>query len=43
LIVIDVDTSAIGMPSINVCMSASELMATPTWPTSPRLRSWSES
>ena len=43
LMVIEVETSASGMPSKRVSMSASESMATPTWPTSPRARSSSES
>src|SRR5215831_6581903 len=37
LIVIDVDTSPSGMPSNSVSMSASESIATPQWPISPRL------
>src|SRR5439155_20173802 len=32
-----------GMPSNSVSMSSSESMATPTLPTSPRARAWSES
>ena len=35
LIVIDVETASSGMPSNMVSMSASESIATPTWPTSP--------
>ena len=36
LMVIDVVTPASGIPSNSVSMSASELMATPHFPTSPR-------
>jgi hypothetical protein len=36
LIVIDVETSASGMPSNSTRMSSIESMATPTRPTSPR-------
>ena len=43
LIVIDVETWSSGMPSNTVSMSASESIATPTWPTSPAARSSSES
>ena len=43
LIVIDVETRSSGMPSNTVSMSASESIATPTWPTSPSARSSSES
>ena len=35
LMVIDVDTLSSGMPSNSVSMSASESIATPTFPTSP--------
>ena len=43
LIVIDVDTSPSGMPSKSVSMSSSVSMATPSRPTSPSERGWSES
>ena len=43
LIVIEVETRSSGMPSNTVSMSASESIATPTWPTSPAARSSSES
>ena len=43
LMVMDVETRASGMPSNSVSMSSSEQMATPTLPTSPRARGWSES
>ena len=43
LIVIEVVTLSSGMPSKTVSMSASESIATPTWPTSPAARSSSES
>ena len=43
LIVMDVETLSRGMPSNTVSMSASESIATPTWPTSPAARSSSES
>jgi hypothetical protein len=43
LIVIDVETSPSGMPSSRVLMSSIESMATPTRPTSPAARRWSES
>ena len=43
LIVIEVETRSRGMPSNTVSMSASESIATPTWPTSPAARSSSES
>ena len=43
LMVIDVETRSRGMPSKTVSMSASESIATPTWPTSPAARSSSES
>jgi hypothetical protein len=43
LIVIEVDTSASGSPARRRSMSSSESMATPTLPTSPSARGWSES
>ncbi len=43
LMVIEVVMSARGMPSKRVSMSASESMATPQWPISPRLVGASES
>ena len=43
LIVIDVVTCSTGMPSSRIRMSASESIATPTRPTSPAARGWSES
>ena len=43
LIVMDVVTSASGMPENRVSMSAAESMATPQWPTSPAERGSSES
>ncbi len=43
LMVIEVVMSPSGMPSNSVSMSASESMATPQWPTSPRLVGASES
>ena len=43
LIVIEVVTSASGMPSNSTSMSAAESMATPQWPTSPSERGSSES
>ena len=43
LIVIEVVTSSRSMPSNSTSMSAAESMATPQWPTSPRLRGSSES
>ena len=43
LIVIDVETSPSGIPEKSVSMSASESIATPSRPTSPSERSWSES
>ena len=43
LMVIDVLIWPIGIPLNNVSMSASESMATPQWPTSPRLVGASES
>ena len=43
LMVIEVETSSSGMPSKSASMSAREQMATPTLPTSPRARGWSES
>ena len=43
LIVIEVETRSRGMPSKRTLMSSIESMATPTRPTSPRARAWSES
>ena len=43
LIVIDVVTLSIGRSAMSRRMSASESMATPTLPTSPSDRWWSES
>jgi hypothetical protein len=43
LIVIDVDTRSSGIPLNNVAMSSIESIATPTRPTSPAARAWSES
>ena len=43
LIVIDVVTSPRSMPSKSASMSAAESIATPQWPTSPRLFGSSES
>ncbi len=43
LIVIEVVTSPRSMLSNSASMSAAESMATPQWPTSPRLRGSSES
>ena len=43
LIVMDVVTLSIGRSAIRRRMSASESMATPTLPTSPSAREWSES
>jgi hypothetical protein len=43
LIVIDVVTSASGMPAKSVCMSSRVSMATPSRPTSPSERWLSES
>ena len=43
LIVIDVETSPIGMPPKSVSMSSSVSIATPSRPTSPSERGWSES
>src|SRR3954466_6243299 len=43
LIVIDTVTAPRSMPANSVCMSSSESIATPSRPTSPRLRGWSES
>ena len=43
LIVIDVVTLSSGRPASSSRMSASESMATPTLPTSPSARAWSES
>ena len=43
LIVIDVVTSPSGMSLKSISMSAAESIATPQWPTSPRLSGSSES
>ncbi len=43
LMVMEVDTSCSGSPRSSTCMSFSELMLTPTFPTSPRARGWSAS
>ena len=43
LIVIDTDTSPRSMPENSVCMSSSVSTATPSRPTSPSERAWSES
>ena len=43
LIVIDVVITSRGMPSSSRRMSSIESMATPTFPTSPSARGWSES
>ena len=43
LIVIDTETSPSGMPANSVSMSSSVSMATPSRPTSPSERGWSES
>ena len=43
LIVIETETSSNGMPENSVSMSPSVSIATPSRPTSPRLRGWSES
>ena len=43
LIVIDTVTSSSGMPENSVSMSSSESTATPSRPTSPIERGWSES
>ena len=43
LIVMDVVTSPSGMPANSASMSAAESIATPQWPTSPRLIGSSES
>ena len=43
LIVIDVETSPIGIPPKRVSMSSRVSMATPSRPTSPSERGWSES
>ena len=43
LIVIDVDTPSSGRPPTRVRMSSIESIATPTLPTSPSARGWSES
>ena len=43
LMVIDTDTSPRSMPEKSVCMSSSVSTATPSRPTSPSARAWSES
>ena len=43
LIVIDVVTWSSGRPASRMRMSSMESMATPTLPTSPSARGWSES
>ena len=43
LIVMDVETSPSGMPENSVSMSSSESIATPSRPTSPSERGWSQS
>ena len=43
LIVMEVETLSRGMPSKRISMSARESIATPTLPTSPWERGWSES
>ncbi len=43
LMVIDTVTSPRSMPANSVCMSSSVSMATPSRPTSPSERMWSES
>ena len=43
LIVIDTLTSPRSMPAKSVCMSSSVSSATPSRPTSPNARTWSES
>ncbi len=43
LIVIETDTSPRSMPPNSVCMSSSVSIATPSRPTSPKERAWSES
>ena len=43
LMVIDVVTLSSGRPARSSRMSSSESMATPTLPTSPSARGWSES
>ena len=43
LMVIEVVTWSRGIPSKSTSMSASELTATPSLPTSPRLMGWSAS
>ena len=43
LIVIDTVTSPRSMPPNSVCMSSSVSIATPSRPTSPSERAWSES
>jgi hypothetical protein len=43
LIVIEVETSPSAIPEKSVSMSASESIATPSRPTSPSDRGWSES
>ena len=43
LMVMDEVTSESGMPASSRCMSSTESMATPVFPTSPWARGWSES
>ena len=43
LMVMEVVTLSIGKPAMSRRMSARESMATPTFPTSPSARGWSES
>ena len=43
LMVIDTETSPSGIPANRVSMSSSVSSATPSRPTSPSLRGWSES
>ena len=43
LMVMDVVTLSMGRSAMSRRMSASESMATPTFPTSPSARGWSES
>ena len=41
LMVMEVETSSRGIPSMSTAMSSTESMATPTRPTSPAARGWS--
>ena len=43
LMVMETETLSSGIPSKSVSMSASELIATPHFPTSPSDRGWSQS